>query len=716
MKKLIKLPQEQLNMFLQTAVEARNYEKAELIIKQGAMGQSKKGSPLHTAASKSDARMVSLLLQYGFDNAEEYEGKTPTELVAKEDLTTYSIFAQKKDLGGARYHHALLNAVKQNNFEIAEAFLKAGADPNAKFEEEGKQYFIIHVAAENKDIAMLQLLLRFKVDISVEQSDKSQSKPTQVLAQNRWYQGVKLLAESNAELENQYYYGRALVTLADSKLSLDPIDNKELISAAHSLLKAGAKINCCYKTTKNSSLHLAAANRNNALIALLLSFGAKSKPNKAGKKPIELVNKDDYASYHAFAHYGRDNGNSKYTVGSLYAVRKNDLALTKRFLEAGADISSSYNFKGGSYCLIHLAAAQGNLKMLKLLLSFGADLGAVGSDKENKFNPIKIMINKGHWECIKLVVSLKKEQRKNEFDYGLALLHAANQGFIDIAESLLKRGVCSAWRFNSNKNTSLHVAVINNHHRMIALLLNFTADVEKLNIDGKTPSDIANETKDLDLIECLVNPSATAYGVANDKIIIHNLNQALFQKESPFFLLFYELLELILSFAFNDISFVRKNHIGLLERISKEVYLNSVSTVCTQYQLHKAKEKIPEKSSLRFWKTKTNQLQLQIPIDDQLISNLQRTLNSGLASNDKIMQCIDYISDYWKIVVKVPDSNNPDRLYDAIEQPEPIKNNKIQYEDEASVASLLSGFTFLEREQRWVEKAITKYHLVPGVI
>lgn len=122
-----------------------------------------------------------------------------------------------------------------------------------------------------------------------------------------------------------------------------------------------------------------------------------------------------------------------------------------------------------------------------------------------------------------------------------------------------------------------------------------------------------------------------------------------------------EILEYIITFAFNDLSVVRYAKVPILNRIFLELYLNSIYTLCFQYNQYK---KVNNSS----WNNIFNRS------DERLINDLTKVVNSKCLSGNKFGKCQKLISDYLD-----------------------VKSNSISF----------------FKTKSWVEKAIDRYHIHP---
>lgn len=152
-----------------------------------------------------------------------------------------------------------------------------------------------------------------------------------------------------------------------------------------------------------------------------------------------------------------------------FACNQGDLWSIKDLVAEGADINTKYDF---GYTLLHYAASNGALHILKYLLENGADIEAVTTTDG--------------WTPLHIAVSKKA---------------------VDPVAYLL--------RFNANieartkkQETPLHLAIINGNCCVLDYLIEKGANIEALNILGKTPLYIVNYNLLLDHMQRVLMTSS----------------------------------------------------------------------------------------------------------------------------------------------------------------------------------------------------------------
>ncbi|CAE52560.1 putative ankyrin-repeat protein [Fowlpox virus isolate HP-438/Munich] len=147
-----------------------------------------------------------------------------------------------------------------------------------------------------------------------------------------------------------------------------------------------------------------------------------------------------------------------------YAVKLNDVKMTKTLLDYGADAEDIYRFN----CPINDAAANGNLEICKLLIDAGA--------------------------------------RINSRSMGsvYTIHHAIRSGNYELVVELLSRGALPDVE-DELSFSSLHHAVMEGSADMVLTLLEHGASVEVQDFCGRTPLFLAANASELDIVKVLLD-------------------------------------------------------------------------------------------------------------------------------------------------------------------------------------------------------------------
>lgn len=187
--------------------------------------------------------------------------------------------------------------------------------------------------------------------------------------------------------------------------------------------------------------------------------------------------------------------------------------LVERLLKAGADVNTLATTQGET--VLMRAARVGNIDAVKVLL----DHGAYADARENYRGQTALMwaAAEGHPEVIKALIAHGADLNVRSFDRdtttpkmeagtpsapiargGLSALHfASRQGQVESAKALLDGGADINQK-DSDGNTSLVIAILNNHYDLAQFLIDRGADTNIANKDGRAALFSAVDVHDAD--------------------------------------------------------------------------------------------------------------------------------------------------------------------------------------------------------------------------
>lgn len=163
---------------------------------------------------------------------------------------------------------------------------------------------------------------------------------------------------------------------------------------------------------------------------------------------------------------------------------------------------SNPNYKDELGCTpMHLAAKQGNTKCIEYLLFYGADLYALDF---RGWNILHYSAFHGHKQTVRFISkydadydvlrNTKNSQNKMPIEivrdpsvkpWFVSLWHAAKEGDLDMTRNLINGGENVDEQTQFEKNTPLHLAVLNNHYLLVRLLVEeFNCKIHLKNKDG----------------------------------------------------------------------------------------------------------------------------------------------------------------------------------------------------------------------------------------
>jgi ankyrin repeat protein len=292
-------------------------------------------TPLFLAAASGQLKIAQMLLAAGANlNAENKEGRTPLSFAAESGSpeAVKILLAAKADPNSGKLDAPLLCAIHKNDAAVVELLLQAGANPNAKGEDDWLPSTLgaygrpvgrgsetpLSLAVSTKQLPMMQLLLKFKADPNDSQTD-----------------GRPLLFSALSDTN-------ILEALLDA--GADP--NRAGADGEPPLMKL-------YSFSESSE-------RNVAFAKLLIAHGAKvNVENHEGYTPLNV------------------------------AVFRGDHESIKLLLASGANVNARWSWDGAT--VLHLAVQSGNREIVELLLANKADVNTRNNDG---LTPLDLIKNK----------------------------------------------------------------------------------------------------------------------------------------------------------------------------------------------------------------------------------------------------------------------------------------------------------------------------------
>ncbi|KAK6945052.1 KHA domain [Dillenia turbinata] len=167
-----------------------------------------------------------------------------------------------------------------------------------------------------------------------------------------------------------------------------------------------------------------------------------------------------------------------------FAALRGDDYLLHQLLKRGLDVNESDNT---GRTALHIAASKGSVNCVILLLDYGADPNR--RDSEGSV-PLWEAILGSHEKVIKLLI--ENGANISSGDVGHFACTGAEQNNLDLLKEIVHHGgdvTCP----KSNGTTALHVAVSEGNGEIVQYLLNQGAEIDKPDIHGWTPRDLADQ-------------------------------------------------------------------------------------------------------------------------------------------------------------------------------------------------------------------------------
>ena len=337
---------------LHTAVEKKFWAVAEVLLANKADVNAPDdfgNTPLVSATENKQVKIIQVLLAAGANpNLENKNGRTPFSVAAASGLPDIvkMFLAAKADPNGGKLDAPLLVAIHAKDVVSAELLLLAGANPNAKGEDDWQPYTLgaygrpvghgsespIHLAVVSGQLPMVELLLKFKADPNDSQTD---GQP--VL--------FKALTDTNVLAGLLEHGANPNVTVGDSRssplMSAAVMGNAEIVSL---LLKHKADPNAT-DSGGNTALLDAVQKPSSATVQALLAGGANPDTKTAnGYPPLVLaVANTGIKEVLAALIEGKASVNAPDPDGKTalhWAAEKNRQDLVELLVKAGADVNA----------------------------------------------------------------------------------------------------------------------------------------------------------------------------------------------------------------------------------------------------------------------------------------------------------------------------------------------------------------------------------------
>ena len=436
-----------------------------------------KATPLHAAAQNGHLKVVEHLLTTLADTNARTQGaggQCPLEFALKNGHTHV---AQKLASRG----DTLFNACREGNIGLIRLALEAGISANT---ERRCQYALIHLAAENDNNNIVQLLLQHGANIdktyihgntalhyatihghlAVVETLLNHGSQAWAAPNSTQYTPLQLaLLNHHRDIANlllEHEHGVSLF------MAVDEYDAQYL----KRLKLEGITTSVVDPENGNTPLHEAVRKNRYGCVAVLMDKDLLEKPNHTGQTPLEMAltekNRSVLATLAPFL-----------SPALIKAVELNQPNKVAAILDAGLS-PNQQDEASGEYPL-HLAARKGNNDMVTLLLAKAAYPDLVSDNK--KLTPVEEALNHHQHSTVMLLLN------KGGSDVWFSAARNKKEGLID---RLISAGV-SVNRVDSQGETALHKAAKYGSLNVVRVLLCGGADKSLKNRDGKKAYQLA---------------------------------------------------------------------------------------------------------------------------------------------------------------------------------------------------------------------------------
>jgi len=286
---------------------------------------------------------------------------------------------------------------------------------------------LVHLAAENGNIELLEFLLNLggSIDINIKDDKDYSAIHIAVLSGNLKF--IKVLLEKGVNVNEMNYNGNTPLHIAAKKGKdeiirfliehcIDPKNNenqtplhlavyKNNLQAVKILIENTADINA-QDSHKSTPLHIEILSGNHEFIKVLLEKGANvNEKNCNGNTPLHIdVKKGKDEIIRFLIEHCIDPKNNENQTPLHLAVYKNNLQAVKILIENTADINAQDSHK---LTPLHIAAKFGYCEIVKFLLEKDADV-SIKDDEEN--TPYDLTINEDIQDMIYKAIHKKKKE------------------------------------------------------------------------------------------------------------------------------------------------------------------------------------------------------------------------------------------------------------------------------------------------------------------
>ncbi|XP_049762865.1 ankyrin-1-like [Schistocerca cancellata] len=390
---------------------------------------------LHHAAELGDAQMVKYLLDQKclpVDCRDKY-GQTPLMLTAEFPRSEQDPVRHGEWIDHTDYVSKALKLI-----------VGAGADPTAK-DVVGRT--ALHRALGCKE--NFQYLQKIHPNFKDGLDKKGQSAIMRAISAFRYHYDmphvIKLLVQGGADVN---------LCDRDGKTALCLAIEKDAFWALRELIEGGVTLSSCRKDELTDILHMAVWRHQDELVTRLIAAGADVNSKETGEAEKSTLHGHTARclEINELSYRGEGWIDAEFSGNSPLFKSLESEKIVTNLIAAGGDV----NFKDDNGCTPLLAAIhKEHLKALDLLLKAGADRNAVDNCD---VTALHLAAN-----CRKVppqIIAFAKEQ----IEQGMRLDIMDHQG-----------------------RTPLHYAALTGNHRVMKLLISLGANVNALDVYGKTP-------------------------------------------------------------------------------------------------------------------------------------------------------------------------------------------------------------------------------------
>jgi ankyrin repeat protein len=370
---------------------------------------------------------------------------------------------QVNHLGG-QYGTPLHVSVVGGHIEVSQLLFAHGADINSRCAD---NWTPLHDASRLGHVKIAKWLLNHGADVNSQ--EKRGRTPLHLAASHGDLEACRILLEHHAEVDSRSNDG---LTPFLSALKGGHRDVARLLLDNNVDLRV-------QDNTGNTPLHCAAGSGLLEVCRILLERNAE----------VDSRNNDGLTPF----------------FGAWKSRRNPDIL--RLFLENNADMQV-HDIKGNTP--LHFAAENGLLEVAQILLKRNAE---VNSKNNHGSTPLLLASEFGHPDVVQLLLDKNADLYLHDADGDTPLHCAAIGGQLEVARILLKLNVEVNSR-NVKGSTPLHLASMGSWGRpegsavVVRLLLEYGADVQVRDLNGKTASEVARGPEQEEIVRLLSQRAA----------------------------------------------------------------------------------------------------------------------------------------------------------------------------------------------------------------
>ena len=476
----------EISDLLELAIDKDGTEAVEIILNHGIDIDAKlpesQMTPIQLSLTKGLSQITRLLIKNGASvDTKDINGQTLLQqAIIRIDIELIELLINH----GANVHtkgkneRPLILALENGLPEVAELLIKNGANINTQ-SIYGKTP--LHICLEKGYIELAKSLITKRANYNLDSIDNDWITPLHLAVDNGFQEIVKLLIERKVNSSPE---------TRDRITPLHYASLKGLSDIVKMLLKAGAKteIQNCHGMFP---IHLAILSENMDVVKLLIEHGAKinhivvpipsASTDYLHQTPLNIAamkGLEDIVNILIKNGADLEIPDDKKHTPLLKAILWRKTGVLKLLISNGANVNVTYGEPGQYISPLHISVHNEFVEISKILLLNGANVNAKLTKDIGYTTPLYYAMKKSNVEICMMLICDGADVNAKDSD-GLTLLHIA----VNIA-----------------RKASKHPDVLKTL-KIIQLLIRSGACLNRQNIDGQSPEEIALAKKKIEMVK-----------------------------------------------------------------------------------------------------------------------------------------------------------------------------------------------------------------------